>query len=139
MHTKYRWIFSDLKVSRMDGRIAFAIGDVFSLSSSFDYRISKKFGSNQQRQGLLLCEQWFETEKHVYSVDSLAVECHWLRFIRATTTRGRTFPLRISFLREMAEDQLLLFPSEINLFALFVEGKVSWIIFFSFFHLLFYS
>lgn len=52
---------------RMDGRVAFAIGDVFSLSSSFDYRISKKFGSSQQRQGLL-CEQWFETEKHVYSV-----------------------------------------------------------------------
>lgn len=117
----------------MDGRIAFAIGDVFSLSSSFDYRISKKFSSSQQRQGLL-CEQWFETEKHVYSVDiSLAVECHWLRFIRVTTTRGKAFPLRISFLREMAEDQLLFFPGEINLFVLFVEGKVSWITFFYFF------
>lgn len=67
------------------------------------------------------------------TVDSLAVECHWLRFIRATTTRGKAFPLRVSFLREMAEDQLLFFPGEINLFVLFVEGKVSWITFFYFF------
>lgn len=87
----------------MGGSVAFAIGDVF-LYPSYSIIGFREVWFESTEIGVVVQAMVRDRKTCLPTVDSLAVECHWLQFIRAT--RGRVlFPFG-----EMVEDQLLLFP-----------------------------